>query len=93
VDQGCVVRIYDARSGRLLARNEDFLFKPIAVDFTSDGRYVIADCVDRVSVYIDASNGKVSHRMDRDAEPAYYLFVSEDGRRFAVQFLKADNGL
>jgi WD40 repeat protein len=93
VDQDCVVRIYDARSGRLLARNEDFLFEPIAVDFTADGRHVIAGGVDRVSVYIDASNGKVSHRMDRDAEPAYYLFVSEDGRRFGVQFLKADNML
>ena len=93
VDQDCVVRIYDAGSGRLLARNEEFLAEPIAIDFTADGRYVIAGGVDRVSVYIDTTNGKVSHRMDRDAEPAEFLYVSEDGRHFGVQFLKAENML
>jgi hypothetical protein len=31
--------------------------------------------------------------MDRDAEPAEYLYVSEDGRRFAVLFFKAANML
>src|SRR4051794_19874268 len=92
VDQDCVVRIYDAR-GRLLARNEGFLMEPAAVDFTADGRHVIAGGVDRVSVYIDATNGKVSRRMDRDAEPAQFLYVSDDGRRFGVQFCKADNML
>ncbi len=93
VDQDCVVRIYDAGSGRLLARNEEFLGEPIAIDFTADGRHVIAGGLDRVSVYIDATNGKISHRMDRDAEPAEFLYVSEDGRNFGVQFLKADNML
>ena len=93
VDQDSVVRIYDGASGRLVARNEDFLLEPIAVDFTSDGRHVIAGGVDKVSVYIDATNGQVSRRLDRDAEPAEYLYVSEDGRRFGVQFLKADNML
>src|SRR6185369_9905278 len=84
VDQDCVVRIYDAGSGRLLTQNEDFLMEPIAVDFTADGRHVIVGGADRVSVYIDATNGHVSRRMDRDAEPAEYLYVSEDGRRFGV---------
>ena len=93
VDQDCVVRIYDASNGRLLAQNEEFLSEPIAIDFTADGRHVIAGGLDRVSVYIDATNGKISHRMDRDAEPAEFLYVSEDGRNFGVQFLKADNML
>ncbi len=93
VDQDGMVRIYNAGSGQLLARNEDFLMEPIAVDFTADGRHVIAGGGDRVSVFIDAPSGKVSRRMDRDAEPAEYLYVSEDGRRFGVLFFKADNML
>jgi len=92
-DQDCVVRIYDGWSGRLLAKNEEFLSEPIAIDFTVDGHYVIAGGVDRVSVYIDATNGKVSHRMDRDTEPAEFLYVSEDGQHYGVQFLKAENML
>src|SRR5262249_38152290 len=56
-------------------------------------RHLIVGGAERVSVYIDTTTGKVSHRMDRDAEPANYLEVSEDGRRFGVQFFKADNML
>jgi WD40 repeat protein len=93
VDQDCVVRIYDGRTGRFLARNEDFLMEPIAVDFTADGRHIIVGGADRVTAYIETSSGRVTRRMDRDAEPAGYLHVSEDGASFAVQFFKADNML
>jgi len=54
------------------------------VDFTADGRHVIVGGAERATVFIDATNGKVSRRIDPDADPAGHLYVSEDGRRFGT---------
>jgi WD40 repeat protein len=93
VDKDCVVRIYDAAEGKLLARNEDSLMEPMAVDFTADGRHIAVGGGDRVTTYIDAATGKVARRMDRDSEPPLFLQFSANGNYLAVLFFKADNML
>lgn len=92
-DGDCVVRIYDAADGKLLARNEDSILEPSTLDFTADGRHVVVGSVGKVTVYLDVLTGKVARRMDRDAEPAWVLQVSEDANYLAILFFKADDML
>jgi WD40 repeat protein len=93
VDGDCAVRIYDALSGKLLARNDDSLMEPSSVDFTADGRQVVVGGVGRVTAYLDTATGKVVRRMDRDLEPPLFLQFSENAMYLAILFFKADNML
>lgn len=78
------VRIYDARTGALVSNNTEFLAVPLAVDFTADGKHVVAGGGDNVVLLIDAATGKTVARMPRTAEAIFQLAVSPDGRRLAV---------
>jgi WD40 repeat protein len=88
---GDAVRVYDARTGKLVSRNMDLLAAPLAADFTSDGRYVVAAGGDRTVFLIDASTGKTVGRMAKTVDPIFFLGVSPDGRSLAVVTLNADN--
>jgi WD40 repeat protein len=93
VDGDTVVRIYDARTGKLAARNEDSLVEPFAIDFTADGKHAVAAGGDKVVMFLDAATGKALRRMDRTAEPAVVLAVSPDGKALATMYMKVDNML
>jgi WD40 repeat protein len=84
------IRIHDARTGKLLAMNTDLLAAPLAVDFTRDGKYVVAGGGDRVVLLIETATGKTAKRM-RTTEAIFYLEVSPSGSELAVVTQKADN--
>lgn len=91
VDGDTAVRIYDARTGKPVARNTDFLLEPLGVAFSGDGKFAIAGGADKVVAFIDTATGKSVRRLDRTAEPAALLRVSLDGKSLAIAFMKADN--
>ena len=87
------VRVYDARSGKQVAENRDFLLEPLAVDFDSDGRQVVAGGGDKIVAFIDAGSGKLIRRLQKTDEPVsnYSLKVSPDGSLVAAILMKAEN--
>ena len=86
-----VVRIYDGRSGKLLAENHDLLLEPFALDFTADGRQLIVGGGDRMLVFLDAATGKMVRRWEKSSEPPILLQVSPDGSLLVAAFIIADN--
>jgi WD40 repeat protein len=90
-DTDTTVRIYETKSGKLVAENHDFKLEPFTVDFTKDGKQVIVAGADRVIAYIDTATGKVNRKSKVQSEPIVYLEVSPDGESLAVAFVKADN--
>jgi WD40 repeat protein len=83
------VRIYDVE-GRRLSRNDDFLMSPLALDFSADGKQVIAGGADKVVVVIDTATGKT---LQRAALPAAVMWTafSPDGKQVAIATMNADN--
>ena len=61
------------------------------MDFTSDGKQVIAAGADKVLAFIDANSGKLVRRLEKTVEPVAYLEVSPDGAFVATVLMKADN--
>jgi WD40 repeat protein len=90
-DTDTAVRIYETKNGKLISENHDFKLEPFTVDFTKDGKQVIAAGADRVIAYIDTATGKVGRKSKVQSEPIVYLEVSPDGESLAVAFVKADN--
>ena len=88
---GSPVRVYDARMGKLVSKNADFLAEPLAVEFARDAKSVIAAGGDRAVLSIDVATGKTLRRMTKTAEPIFYLEVSPDGRTLAVVTQRGDN--
>lgn len=85
------MRIYETRTGKLIAENHDFLSEPMAIDFTMDGKQVIAAGADQILAYIDAATGKLLRSSRKTKQPIIYLEVSPDGESMAVVFMKAEN--
>jgi WD40 repeat protein len=90
-DTDTAVRIYETKNGKLISENHDFKLEPFTVDFTKDGKQVIAAGADRVIAYIDTATGKVGRKSKVQSEPIVYLEVSPDGESLAVAFVKAEN--
>ncbi len=88
---GDAVRVYDARNGKLISQNSDFSLVQLTVEFTSDGKQIVAAGGDKVVVFIDAATGKTVRRMKKTAEAVLYLEVSPDGSQLAAITFKADN--
>jgi hypothetical protein len=65
--------------------------EPFAVNFTKDGKQLIAAGADRVIAYIDTATGKVNRKSKVQSEPIVYLEVSPDGESLAIAFVKAEN--
>lgn len=61
------------------------------MDFTSDGKQVVAAGADKVLAFIDTASGKLVRRLQKTTEPVAYLEVSPDGAFVATVFMKADN--
>ncbi len=85
------VKIYDARSRKLVSENRDFLLEPLALDFTSDGKQVVAGGGDRVIVFIDVTSGRAVRRLEKGAEPPVLLGVSPNGKLLVAGYIIADN--
>ncbi len=83
------VRIYDIE-GRRLARNTDFLMSPLALDFSADGKQVIAGGADKAVLLIDAATGKTLRRISMPNAVMWTGF-SPDGKHLAVATMNADN--
>jgi WD40 repeat protein len=90
-DTDTAVRIYETKNGKLVSENHDFKLEPFTVDFTKDGKQLIAAGADRVIAYIDTATGKVDRKSKVQSEPIVYLEVSPDGESLAVAFVKAEN--
>jgi WD40 repeat protein len=90
-DADTAVRVYETRTGKLIAENHDFVMEPMAIDFTLDGKQVITAGADQVVTFLDAANGKVIRSSKRTKEPIVYLEVSPDGGSLALVFMKAEN--
>ena len=92
-DADTAVRVYDARTGKLVAENRDFLLEPLALDFNSDGRSVVAGGGDKIAIFIDAASGKLIRRSQKTNEPVSVssLKVSPDGSLVAAILMKAEN--
>jgi WD40 repeat protein len=88
---GQSVRIYDARTGTLVAENNDFVLSILAVDFTRDGKHIIAAGSDKVVAVMDSLTGKTLRRTKRLANPVFYLDVSPAGTELAAVTFKANN--
>ena len=78
------VRVYDGRTGVLISQSSDFPITPLTVDFTPDGKQVIAAGGDRVVTFIDSATGKTMRRTKKTAEAIAYLEVSPDGAQLAA---------
>jgi len=85
------VRVREAKSGAVIAQNQDFLLEPLAIDFSVDGKQVIAGGADSVLVFIDAATGKTIRRSSKLPNAVFDLRVSQDGREIAVLTLDANN--
>jgi WD40 repeat protein len=83
------IRVYGAKTGKLVSRNTDFLAEPLAIDFTPDGRQVVAGGGDKRVLLIDAATGKTL-RTVKTVEAIFYLEVSADGQELAVVTQPAD---
>jgi hypothetical protein len=46
-----------------LAENRDFLLEPLALNFSADGRRVIAGGGDKIVTFSDAASGKLIRRL------------------------------
>jgi WD40 repeat protein len=85
------VHIYDVRSGKLTAKNADFVSEPLAVDFSADGKSVFASGGDRTVLQIDAGTGKTLRRSATLTDPVFYLETSPNGREAAFVTQNADD--
>jgi WD40 repeat protein len=85
------VRIYDVRSGKLAAKNADFVSEPLAVEYTVDGKHVLASGGDRTVLLIDARTGNTLRGSGTLTDPVFYLETSPNGREVAVVTLNADD--
>jgi WD40 repeat protein len=76
--------------GKRISRNDDFLLSPLALDFSADGKKVMAGGADKVVLFIDAATGKT---LGRTTVPDAVMWtgVSPDGKHFAVATMNADN--
>jgi WD40 repeat protein len=83
------VRIYDVE-GRRLARNTDFLMSPLALDFSADGKLVIAGGADKAVLLIDVATGKTLRRISMP-DAVMWTGLSPDGKHLAVATMHADN--
>lgn len=90
-DGDTAVRVYAANSGSRISQNMDSTMTPLVVDFTADGRSVIAGGGDKVLLFIDTATGKTVRRSSRLAQPPAVLEVSPDGAWIATVFMKAEN--
>ena len=90
-DGDAAIRIHDARSGRPIAENREFLMTPLAIAFSADGRTVIAGSGDKALLFIDAATGKTAKRLARTPQPAALIDVSPDGTLLAVGLMKSEN--
>jgi WD40 repeat protein len=90
-DTDTVVRIYETKDGKLVSENHDFKLEPFTVDFTKDGKQLIAAGADRVIAYIDVATGKEIRKSKVQDEPIEYIEVSPDGGSLAVVFMKAES--
>jgi WD40 repeat protein len=85
------VRIYDVQSGRVVAKNDDFTGVQLAVEFSADGKQLLAAGGDRAVLVIDATTGKTLRRSAKLSDPVFYLEASPDGRDVAVVTQNADD--
>lgn len=85
------VRIHDVRSGKLLAKNEEFTSEPLAVEFSTDGKLLLAGGGDRIVILIDATTGTTLHRSAAVADPVFYLEASPKTGVVAVVTQNADD--
>jgi WD40 repeat protein len=83
------VRIYDVE-GRRLSRNDDFLMSPLALDFSADGKQVIAGGADKAVLFIDVATGKTLRRTTMP-DAVMWTGFSPDGKNVAVATMHADN--
>ena len=85
------VRIYDVESGRVLARNDDFAGVQLAVEFSADGKRLLAAGGDRAVLLIDATTGTTLRRSAKLSDPVFYLEASPNGHDLAVVTQNADD--
>jgi len=83
------VRIFEV-DGKLISHNRDFLLEPLTVDFSSDGKRVLAGGADKRVVVIDSDTGKMVGRVSLPAA-VMWSGVSPDGKRIAIATMNADN--
>ena len=85
------VRIYDVRAGTVTVKNADFVGVPLAAEFSSDGKYVLAAGGDRTVLAFDATTGKTLRRSAKLPDPVFYLELSPNGGEIAVVTQNADD--
>jgi WD40 repeat protein len=84
------VSIYNARTGKLISRNTDFLLEPFTVDFTPDDKQVVTGGADKIVAFVDTITGRTIRRMERAADVVAYLGISPDGKFLASLRVRAD---
>jgi WD40 repeat protein len=83
-DADSQIRVYDSRSGKLIASREEFLMNPFTIDFTADGKEVVAGGADKVTVFFSAETGQVIKRLKKQKAPVGYVEVSADNKSLAT---------
>jgi WD40 repeat protein len=82
-DADTQVRIYDSHSGKLIASRQEFLMNPFSVDFTADGKQVVAGGVDKVVAFLNAETAQVIKRL-KQKDRVGYVEVSADNKYLAT---------
>src|SRR5260370_284946 len=82
-----ILRIYDSSSGKLIAQNEDLLGESFAIDFSADGRQVVAGGADKAAIFVDAATGKLIRRIGPLADVVAYFAISPDGKHLYAKLL------
>src|SRR5260370_36335054 len=86
-----ILRIYDSSSGKLIAQNEDLLGESFAIDFSADGRQVVAGGADKAAIFVDAATGKLIRRIGPLADVVAYLAISPDGMHLSAKLLREES--
>jgi WD40 repeat protein len=76
--------------GKRISRNDDFLLSPLTIDFSADGKKVIAGGADKAILLIDAGTGKTLWRATVP-DAVMWAGISPDGKHFAVATMNANN--
>jgi len=85
-DTDTAIRVFDAHTGKLRWRFDQLTLEPFTIDFTGDGKFVLAGGPNKSLILLDASSGKAVRSYSKQKDIVRYLEVSPDGSAVAAVY-------
>jgi WD40 repeat protein len=90
-DTDTVKRVSDVHTGKLKWRFDKLTREPFTIDFTVDGKFVLAGGPNKSLILLDASNGQAVRSYSKQEDIVRHLEVSLDGSAVAAMYFN-ENG-